>query len=112
MAINETEATKTTVTGEVVGAKVTAYGISYAITSIFSALLVVLKESSQGVHDILVSITGHHWVTHGLLNVILFVVLGAVLSRRQTAMTGNGLIATVVGATVVSGLIIAGYFAL
>lgn len=98
-------------TTESAGPTATAFGISYAITSILSALLVVLKESSEGVHDGLAAITGHHWVTHGALDVIVFVVLGFVLSRMGgLQMTSKMLIATVVGATVVSGLIIAGYF--
>ncbi len=99
-------------TDRTVGPTVSGYGLSYAITSLLSALLVVLKESNQAVHDLLVAITGHHWITHGLLVVILFVVLGAVLARRDTGMGGTALITTVVGATIVSGLIIAGYFIL
>lgn len=97
---------------DTISAKVAGYGVSYAITSILSALLVVLKETNEGVHGLLVAITGHHWVTHGLLNMILFIVLGVVLSRRDMGMSGNTLITTVVGATVLSGLIIAGFFIL
>ena len=96
---------------DTVGATVTAFGISYAITSIFSALLVVLKELSAGVHDGLAAITGHHWVTHGLLNVIVFVVLGMLLSRANRApMPVASLVNVVIGSTIVSGLIIAGFF--
>lgn len=91
---------------------VVGYGISFAVTSILSALLVVLKESNESVQALLVAITGHHWITHGLLDVIVFVALGALLSRRNIVMKGNTLATTVVGATVVSGLIIVGFFAL
>ncbi len=94
------------------GATVTGYGVSYAITSIASALLVVLKESSESVLQFLVAITGHHWVTHGLLVMIVFVAVGAVLARRDMNLSGNALIATIVGSTVVSGLIISGFFIL
>lgn len=102
----------TTNAADSVGTTARAFGISYAITSILSALLVVLKESSQAVLDGLAAITGHHWVTHGVLNIIVFVALGFVLSRMDVGvqMTGKSLITTIVGATVVSGLIIAGYF--
>jgi hypothetical protein len=93
------------------GTTVTAFGISYAITSILSAVLVVMKESNEAVHDGLAAITGHHWVTHGALNLIVFVVLGIVLSRTSVAqMSAKLLIATMIGATVVSGIIFAGYF--
>ena len=101
-----------TIANDTVSAKVAGYGVSYAITSILSALLVMLKETNESVMGVLVSITGHHWVTQGLLNVVLFVVLGALLSRREKGMSGNALISTVVGATVLSGLIIAGFFIL
>jgi len=100
----------TTTETETVGATATGFGVSYAITSVLSALLVVLKESSEAVHDGLAAITGHHWVTHGLLDVVVFLVLGFVLSRIGMKMTGNALVSTIIGATVVSGLIITGYF--
>lgn len=95
---------------ETVSASASGFGISYAIASLFNAVLVIFKESSESVHDGLAAITGHHWVTHGLLDLIVFLVLGFILSRRNIAMTGNALVMTIVGATVVSGLIIAGYF--
>jgi len=97
---------------EPVATNATGFGISYAITSVLSALLVVLKESSEAVHNVMAAITGHHWVTHGLIDVIIFVALGFVLTRSGGGMrmSGNALVATIVGATIVSGLIIAGYF--
>jgi len=64
------------------------------------------------VHGLLVAITGHHWITHGLLDVIVFVVLGAVLSRRDMNLSGNTLITSVVGSTILSGLIVVGFFVL
>ena len=91
---------------------ITGYGISYSITAIFSALLVVLKESNEAVHGLMVALTGHHWVTHGVLNLILFVVLGMIFSRQDLNMSGNILIKLVVGSTILSGLIIATYFIL
>lgn len=95
---------------DMAGAKVTGYGLSYAITSILSALLVVLKESNESVLSLMVTLTGHHWITHGLLDVVLFVALGALLSSRNLALSGNTLISAVVGSTILSGLIIAGFF--
>jgi len=107
MATNQTTGNVT----DTAGTTATAFGISYAITSIFSALLVVLKETSPAVHDGLAAITGHHWVTHGLLNVIIFVVLGMILSRSgRPQMSAGSLVNTIVGSTIVSGLIIAGFF--
>ncbi len=96
-----------------VSPKIAGYALSYAITAIFSALLVVLKESNETVLEFMKALTGHHWITHGLLDIAVFIVLGIVLSRASSvSMSGNALISTVVGATVVAGLIIAGFFGL
>ena len=102
----------TTDTNEFIASSTSGFGLSYAITSILSALLVVLKERSEAVHNGLTAITGNHWVTHGVLNLIVFLVLGFVFYRigGGIRMTANALIATIFGATVISGLIIAGYF--
>ncbi|ACV25506.1 hypothetical protein [Kangiella koreensis] len=93
-------------------ASISGFGLSYAITSILSALLVVIKESSEAVHHWLASITGHHWVTHGIIDVIVFLILGFVLYRMEAGarMKANTLITIIVGSTVISGLIISGYF--
>ena len=93
-----------------VSATTTGFGVSYAITSVLSALLVIWKETSEAVHDALAAITGHHWVTHGILAVVVFLVLGFLLSRRGTEMTGGAIVMTIVVATILSGAIIAGYF--
>jgi len=93
-------------------ATVTGYGIAYSITSIFSALLVLLKESNESVQSLLIALTGHHWVTHGVLNLILFVVLGVIFSRREIDMSGDTLTKLVVGSTILGGLIIALFFLL
>ncbi len=93
-------------------ATVTGYGIAYSITSIFSALLVLLKESNESVQALLIALTGHHWITHGVLNLILFVVLGIVFSRREIDMSGDTLTKLVVGSTILGGLIIALFFLL
>ncbi len=92
-----------------------SFGLSFAITSLFSALLVVLKETSQ--HTVMAwmkAATPHHWITHTLLDLILFVVLGFALAK---ASNGQGikidpdrLTSLIVGAFVVGGLIIAGFF--
>lgn len=93
-------------------AYITGFGLSYAITSVLSALLVLLKETVPAVHAALTALTGHHWVSHGLLDVFVFVVLGFVLTRMAGAwrLTDERLTLIAVSATIVSGLIIAGFF--
>lgn len=58
--------------------------------------------------------TGHHWVTHGVLDIILFLVLGWAISRfnkgKGIEITPKRLIFSIVGSVVVSGLIIFGFY--
>jgi len=99
-------------TDQSLGGYTAAFGLSFAITSVLSALLVILKETNkETVFAWMAAATGHHWVTHGLLDVIVFVVLGLLLAKvgGGVRMTANALVATIVGATVLSGLIITSF---
>jgi hypothetical protein len=93
------------------GKVATAFGISYAITSLFNVLLVIVKENVPGIEDVMKGLTGHHWVTHGLIDLIVFVVLGLALKNTAAAqMPASKLINYVVASTVISGLALAFYF--
>ena len=92
-----------------------SFGLSLAITSLFSALLVVLKETSQ--HTVLAwmkAVTPHHWITHTLLALILFVALGLALAKTNNGqgikIGPDRLNSMIVGAFVISGLIITGFY--
>jgi hypothetical protein len=85
-----------------------SFGLAFVITSVFSALLVIVKELSEGVLGAMKSATGHHWITHTVIDVILFVVLGFLLTKVQ--ISSERLYQMIIGATVVGGLIIAGFY--
>jgi hypothetical protein len=90
-----------------------SFALSLAITSLLSAILVVIKEQNpETVLAWMKAATGHHWISHGILILIVFAVLGGVLARVKlgTGLGGNGLSALVSGSLVLSGLVIAGYF--
>jgi len=106
-----TTETHATQSDEFVSSTTAGFGVAYAITCIVNALIMIVKESSEAVHDAMAAITGHHWVTHGLLDLFVFVVLGYILSRNdRLRMTGTGLASTIVGGTVIGGLIVVGFF--
>ena len=92
-----------------------SFGLSFAITSLFSALLVVLKETNEKtVLALMKAATPHHWITHTLLDLIIFVVLGVVLAKSNNGqglkIGPDRLNSFIVGAFVISGLIIAGFY--
>ncbi|ABK16935.1 hypothetical protein [Syntrophobacter fumaroxidans] len=92
-----------------------SFGLSLAVTSVLSALLVVIKELNEGtVLAWMKQATGHHWVTHGVFNLVAFVVLGflfAAMSRSPATKEPFGnLTGVVVGTVLASASIIAGFF--
>lgn len=56
--------------------------------------------------------TGHHGISHGILVLIVFVVLGWALAQLGfgTRLSGNVLSAILTSSVVLSSLIIAGFF--
>jgi len=96
-------------------ASTVSFGLSAAIVNIFNGLLVILKESNP---DTLLAwmkaATSHHWITHGLIDLVLFVAIGFILSRtnggKGPSVAANALIAILVLSVVVGYAIIAGFF--
>jgi hypothetical protein len=81
-----------------------AYGLSAAITVVFNVVLAFIKDSYPPLNDFMAHLTGHHWRTHGLADVILFFVLGWIFSttgRPAGGLTKSSAI-TVGAATVLA----------
>jgi hypothetical protein len=91
---------------------VAGFGLSFLIMSIASAILVILKEENKALLDGMKALMGHHWVTHGAFTIVLFLILGAVFSRLPMVkdLTEKHLISMVLAGTIISGLILGGFF--
>ncbi len=92
-----------------------SFGLSLAVTSLLSALLVIVKELNQTtILAWMKMATGHHWVTHGVFDIVIFVVLGLLLTRvdsgRGAQVSAKALITVIICAVVVSGFLIAGFY--
>jgi len=92
-----------------------SFGASLAITSILSALLVVLKELNENsVLAWMKGLTSHHWITHGLLMLIAFFVIGWGLGKMNNGeglkMTPERLVCVIASGVVIGGLIISGFY--
>jgi len=92
----------------------TSFGLSLALTSFLNALLVVVKEKSPAVQAGMKSLTGHHWVTHVAIVLVLFIAFGFLLAqfKRGQGLTlpVNRLINTILAGVVVAGGIIVGFY--
>lgn len=90
------------------------FGLSVAVASMFTALLVVAKEMNAPLLSWMNATSGHHWVTHGILTLAVFVALGLILTRlgsdERSWLNANRLTFVLAASIVVSGAIIFGFF--
>lgn len=95
------------------GKLTTSFGLSLGITSVLSALLVILKETNeQTVLAWMKAATGHHWITHGLLDVLAFVILGFVLGRLASRLQRRPMAVAVIalGGVAAGALLVAAFY--
>lgn len=91
----------------------------FAVSSLFNALLLVVKETNKPVNSWLASTFGHHWLGHGVLVILVFI-LGTVIAMslyrgRELELSdrlSKVLTIVIILFTVLSVLIIAGFYAL
>ena len=53
-----------------------AYGLAAAITVLFNVVLAFVKEAYAPLNTFMAQLTGHHWITHGLADILVFLLLG------------------------------------
>ncbi len=98
---------------DAIGTYAASFGLSLALTSLFNAVLVVAKELNEStLLAWMKSATGHHWVTQGVLDLALFVVLGFLLAgvaQRLRHRPGT-ILALIAGGMVIGALVIAGFY--
>jgi hypothetical protein len=80
-----------------------AFGVAAAITIVFNTLLAWVKDAYDPLNSFMASLSGHHWTTHGLTDVAVFVIVGSLLMKRHISMDGTKLAALVAGAAVLGG---------
>jgi len=92
----------------------TSFGLSLAISSVVNALIVIAKEKSPAVMAGMQKMTGHHWITHSAIVLILFVVFGFVLTgaggSQGLRMSANRLLGTIMAGVVTASVIIVGFY--
>lgn len=91
-----------------------SFGLSLAVCAVLNALLVVAKEKSKGVQSWMQKMTGHHWVTHVVIVLIVFFMLGWFFARgsrgQESKMSGERLANIILSGAVAGVLIIWGFY--
>jgi hypothetical protein len=60
-----------------------AFGLSASVVILFNTLLAIAKEVYHPLNIFMGNLSGNHWATHGILDVLLFFILGLVFSRMN-----------------------------
>ena len=90
------------------------FGLSLALASVTNALLVIAKEKIPAVQAGLQRMTGHHWVSHVVIILVLFAAFGCIFAQANGGagirISVNRLVSLVVLGVVAGGLIILGFY--
>jgi hypothetical protein len=57
--------------------------LAAAITVLFNTALAWAKDSVPALNNFMKSLTGHHWTTHGLVDLTVFIGLGLILTKSK-----------------------------
>jgi len=88
------------------------FGMSLAVTSVLNAIILVIKEKNESVMSALKAALGHHWTTHGVIVIIVFLLLGFIFSamKLETRFDSHRMLKYIVWGVVISSVITAGFF--
>jgi hypothetical protein len=83
-----------------------AFALGAAIACIFNTALAWAKDAYAPLNDFMASLTGHHWITHGLADCVVFVGLGVMFMKSSAAnkIDPNRLVSILTGAVVAASL--------
>lgn len=95
------------------GATSAGFALAAGIAVIFNTALACAKDAYKPLSALMNSIAWHNWITQGIADGLLFVLLGLIFSRLPAAsqMSANRLTNFVLIATVVAGLGLFGWYA-
>jgi hypothetical protein len=87
--------------------------LSAAVTVLFNTALAWAKDIYPGLNDAMKSVAGHHWTTHGVVDLVLFVGLGLIFTSARTGekIDPNRLVVTLTGAVVIAAVGLGLWFA-
>ncbi|POZ61998.1 hypothetical protein [Chromobacterium alticapitis] len=82
------------------------FALSACIAILFNTALAWLKDSMPALNSWMASLSGHHWTTHGLFDLAVFIGLGLVFSHAPLPerLGGDGMAKLLAACTVAAGL--------
>lgn len=93
-----------------------SFGVALALASVVNGLLVIAKEKIPAVMAGMQKLTGHHWLTHCIIVLGIFVVSGWILALpnggQGMRMNAGNLIRALLAGVATGGVIILGFYGL
>jgi hypothetical protein len=88
------------------------FGLSLVVTNLLNAVVLVVKEVSASVMNAMKAALGHHWTTHAVLLLFVFIILGAVFSIYEVAAKWDSrkMMLYIIGSVIISVVIITVFF--
>lgn len=62
-----------------------AFALAAAIACLFNTALAWAKDAYAPLNSFMASLTGHHWITHGLADCVVFAGLGLIFMNTSVA---------------------------
>jgi hypothetical protein len=91
-----------------------SFALAAAISILVNTILACAKDASKPLKDFMASICGHDWTTQGIFVVILFVLLGLILSRTSLSekISGSRVIFMLTASTVIADIALFSWYVL
>jgi len=90
------------------------FGVSLITVMLVNAVLTVVKESYEPIIKGMAAISGHHWITHGIVVILLFFILGFLFSSGQSGETSwpgaRGVTIGTIVSAIIGGILIGGFY--
>jgi len=91
-----------------------SFALSAAIACVFNTALAWSKDAYAPLNKFMASLTGHHWITHGLADIIVFVGLGLIFMQMSVGskLNPDRLVAILTWSVVAAGVGLFAWFLL
>jgi hypothetical protein len=86
--------------------RTSSFVLAAAVAVVFNTLLAWVKDAYEPLNAFMKSLTGHHWTTHGLADLLVFFVLAWIFEKTRIAekLDPNRLISILVAAVVLAAV--------
>ncbi len=80
-----------------------AFGLAAVVTIVFNTVLALVKDAYGPLNAAMAALTGHHWITHSLVDIAVFLLLGFIFRSAGARFGGQRLALLLIAACLVGG---------